>query len=195
VSRQAFLGSRRSQMVHLPPPGRGATAGPRSNCRACATRGSSAVSDLPIAGRPRPATRPGGVSQPPRQRALLLKPRRRDLLRAAVRSGSCRCATPGGGRCTFCDRLGSQECLAGTRGSSIPQLRISTATGASGRGRLRVSVSNLSGIPQYGLPVYAIAIRNGPLCRRRPRLDRRARPGQQPAAGADAARAPRRSEL
>lgn len=49
---------------------------------------------------------------------------------------------------------------ASTRAASLPRLAVSAAGGAP-RSALRVSVDNASGVPQYGLPVYAIATRNG----------------------------------
>ena len=48
---------------------------------------------------------------------------------------------------------------ASTRDRSLPRLRLDGT--ASGLSQLRVSVSNPSGVPQYGLPVYAVATRDG----------------------------------
>jgi hypothetical protein len=45
----------------------------------------------------------------------------------------------------------------------LPQLDVKPATGAPGTAAqtLSLSVANLSGVPQYGLPVYAVATRRG----------------------------------
>jgi hypothetical protein len=55
--------------------------------------------------------------------------------------------------------VGEATTPASTRTHALPQLRLS---GAPARGRrLQVSVSNPSGVAQYGVPVYAVATKNG----------------------------------
>jgi hypothetical protein len=51
--------------------------------------------------------------------------------------------------------------LQQSAGASLPQIDVSTPTGGSAPGSVAVSVSNRSGIPQYDLPVYAVASRAG----------------------------------
>jgi hypothetical protein len=123
-------------------------------------RGSHAVSDLPIS---------VGL-RPPHGRAVYLNRRANEPYYsnhvAAIAPGSSSIwvlplrHAPAAGGAPFAI-VGLAGTPAGTRASSIPQLKVSTATGASSPGRLQVSVANLSGIPQYGLPVYAIAVHDG----------------------------------
>ena len=46
-------------------------------------------------------------------------------------------------------------------GARLPQIDLSTRTEQSAPGSVAVSVSNRSGIPQYDLPIYAVATRAG----------------------------------
>jgi hypothetical protein len=53
--------------------------------------------------------------------------------------------------------------LHSSAGVRLPQIDVSVHAGQSapGRAKVTVSVSNRSGIPQYDLPVYAVAVRGG----------------------------------
>jgi hypothetical protein len=57
--------------------------------------------------------------------------------------------------------VGEAGTPASTRAGSLPRLNVATAPAGSPSGGLGVSVVNASGVPQYGLPVYAVATRNG----------------------------------
>lgn len=56
--------------------------------------------------------------------------------------------------------VGSATIPASTRARRLPQLRVRSLA-PTGSGELSVSVSDLSGVPQYGLPVYAVVLRDG----------------------------------
>jgi hypothetical protein len=61
-------------------------------------------------------------------------------------------------------RLFAKVGVAGTPASTaspmLPRIEAVSTSGAPS-GRLRVAVANASGVPQYGLQVYAVAVRNG----------------------------------
>jgi hypothetical protein len=56
--------------------------------------------------------------------------------------------------------VGLAHAPASTTARSLPRIDVAQAAGAS-RGVIRVTVSNQSGIPQYGLQIYGLAVRNG----------------------------------
>jgi hypothetical protein len=56
--------------------------------------------------------------------------------------------------------VGFADLPASTHALALPQLRVLAGSGVTA-GALRVSVANPSGIPQYGLPVYAVGTRDG----------------------------------
>jgi hypothetical protein len=57
--------------------------------------------------------------------------------------------------------VGQAGTPASTRARSLPRLNVAAAPANTRAGGLQVSVRNASGVPQYGLPVYAVATRNG----------------------------------
>ncbi len=56
-------------------------------------------------------------------------------------------------------RLGGSETVAVPRTTALPALDVTTSREA--RGRATLTVKNLSGVPQYQLPVYVVARRHG----------------------------------